>query len=134
MARLTSLRTMLNVHDLEVTVAFYRDRLGFTCTGTWGHDPQQPTWCEVSRDDVSMMFTLAVPHDHGDGVLHTDEPALSGSIYIHVDDVDVLWAEVEPRIDGYEWAPKTFAHGMREFGLTDPDGYLLIFGTRRVAR
>ncbi|HUQ39496.1 MAG TPA: VOC family protein [Acidimicrobiales bacterium] len=129
MARLTKLRTMLSADDLDATVAFYRDRLGFTCIGTWGQDPAEPTWCQVARDDVALMFTLNVPHDHGDGEgMHSDDPALSGSIYLNVDDVDALWAEVEPRLDGFEWEPTDFPHAMREFGITDPNGYLLIFG------
>ena len=128
MAKLTQLRTMLTANDLDETVAFYA-RLGFECVGTFG-EPEL-TWCQVARDDVRLMFTKgdAEPHDHGDGVLHADVPELSGSIYLDVDDVDGLFAEVGAGLDTVEWEPTTFPHGMREFAVRDCNGYLLMFGT-----
>jgi uncharacterized glyoxalase superfamily protein PhnB len=132
MARLTQLRTMLIASDLEETVAFYK-RLGFDCTGLWtppGHDDGKPVWCEVERDDVRLMFNKGdpEPHDHGDGVMHADVPTMSGSIYINVDDIDALFAELRPQLDTVEWEPDDFPHGMREFAVRDCNGYLLIFG------
>jgi catechol 2,3-dioxygenase-like lactoylglutathione lyase family enzyme len=120
---------MLTSLDLDATIAFYA-RLGFECVGTFGEP--KPTWCQVARDDVRLMFNLgdAEPHDHGDGVLHADVPAMSGSIYLDVDDVDVLFSDVGAgAAETVEWEPTTYPHGMREFALRDNNGYLLIFGT-----
>lgn len=126
MARLTQLRPMLVANDLNETIAFYA-RLGFECIGTFGEP--EPGWCQVERDGVRLMFTKGdpEPHDHGDGVLHADVPALSGSIYIDVDDADALFAEVRPNLDAIEWEPETFEYGMREFALRDCNGYMVIF-------
>ena len=127
MARLTQLRTMLTANDLAETIAFY-ERLGFECVNSMG-DPK-PFWCQVARDGVRLMFTQGEtePHDHGDGVLHADVPEMSGSLYLDVDDVDAHFNELKLTVDKFLSEPADQPHGMREFALEDPNGYLLIFG------
>ena len=73
------------------------------------------------------MFTWSPPHDHGDGDVHSHEPALAGAIYCYPDDVDALAEEYKGKVD-FEFGPQTMIYGMREFGVRDPNGYLLIFG------
>jgi catechol 2,3-dioxygenase-like lactoylglutathione lyase family enzyme len=128
MATLQLLRSMLNVDSIAETIAFYEGKLGFRCIGTWGEDADKPTWCQMQRDDVRLMFTHSEPHTHDDGEVHVDEPALGGSLYINVDDTDALFEEFKPTIEGFEWEPQTFPHGMREFALRDCNGFLLVFG------
>ena len=128
MTTLQFLRPMLDVDSIAETIAFYEGKLGFTCTATWGHEPDKPTWCELQRDGVRLMFTHGEPHTHDDGEVHVHEPALGGSLYINVDDVDELFAELKGKIEGFEWEPKDFPHGMREFALPDCNGFLLVFG------
>jgi uncharacterized glyoxalase superfamily protein PhnB len=131
MPRLTSLRTMLAANDLNETIAFYRDRLGFECTSSWGHDMSQPTWCNLSRDGISIMFSKAEDaHTHDDGSSHEAEiPGMTGSIYFNVDDVDGLFESLRPTVDQFEWEPTSWDHGMRDIGVRDPNGYLLVFAT-----
>ena len=118
---------MLEVADLQETMRFYVDVLGFTCQGTWGHDADNPSWCSLRLGAATLMFTWSPPHDHGDGDVHSHEPALSGSIYCYPDDVDALAAELEGKVT-FEFGPQTMIYGMREFGVRDPNGYMLIFG------
>ena len=132
MARLTQLRTLLTANDLSETIAFY-ERLGFECIGTWvppGHDDGKPVWCQVARDDVKLMFNQgdSEPHDDGDGVMHVHEPGMEGYIYLDVDDVDALFADVKSVVHEFEHELADQPHGMREFALRDPNGYQLIFG------
>ena len=119
---------MLEATSIPETVSFY-ERLGFTLIGSMGDDPAKPTWCQVKRDNVALMFTWSEPHEHDDGELHSHEPAMAGSLYINVDDVDALFEEFRPALDEVEWEPETFPYGMRDFGVRDPNGYLLIFGS-----
>jgi len=119
---------MLNVDSIAETIAFYEGKLGFSCIGTWGEDPDKPTWAQLERDSVRMMFTHGEPHTHEDGEVHIDEPALGGSIYLNVDNVDELFEELKPKIEGFAWEPANFPHGMREFALEDCNGFLLVFG------
>lgn len=129
MTRFQALRPMLEVRDLTETIAFYRDKLGFELLATMGEDPSQPTWCHLRRDDVGLMFTWSPPHDHDDDDDHSHEPALGGSLYFTVADVDALHEEWKSKVDNFDWAPETQEYGMRDMGLVDPNGFLLIFGT-----
>ena len=60
----------------------------------------------------------------------TTEPSLTGSLYFYPPDLDALWQNLKGRVDGASvaWEPATMEHGMREFGIRDCTGYLLIFG------
>jgi uncharacterized glyoxalase superfamily protein PhnB len=131
-ARLLQLRTLLQATDLDETIAFY-EKLGFTCIGTWtppAHDDGKPVWCQVERDGYRLMFNYVNPelHDDGDGQLHAHVPEMSGSIYLDVDDIDALFAELKPVVETFEFEIDNFPHGMREFAFRDPNGYLLMFG------
>lgn len=128
MTKLESLRPMLNVADLAATIAFYTERLGFSCRATWGDDAEHPTWCHLERDNVSLMFAEFHRHGPGDDD-HEHTAELSGCIYLYPDDVDALHTELMGRGLVVEWGPETMPHGMREFGVHDPDGYTLVFGT-----
>ena len=112
---------MLNVRDLDETIAFYRDILGFEVQGTWGHDPSKPTWCSLRKECAQIMATsFWGGHD-------AEEPKLTGSLYFYPDDVDALAKELDGKV-ALEWGPETFAYGMREIAVRDNNGYLLIFG------
>lgn len=117
---------MLEVHDSVETIAFY-ETLGFVCTDKVG-PAAKPTWFQVVRDDVALMFSWSEPHDHEEGDDHVHGPGMNGAIYINVDDVDGLFAEVGPRLQSVVYEPKNFEHGMREFAVNDCNGYLIVFG------
>ena len=38
---------MLNTNDIQETMRFYVEKLGFSVTGTWP-DGDQPTWCSLA--------------------------------------------------------------------------------------
>ena len=46
---------MLPVHDMDLTLNFYAEKLGFSKIWKWD-DP--PTVASASRDDLNMLFTL----------------------------------------------------------------------------
>ena len=125
---------MLTTDDLDGTIAFYRDTLGFEVIGTFPED--HPNWCYLKRGDAYLMFSsLAVPdHDHdehGHDVEgeehHYHGPTGVWTLYVYPDDVDSLWERLK------EQAPVAFPlcetdYGMREFGIRDPNGFMLSFG------
>ena len=59
-ARMTELRPMLAVTDLRRTIAFYRDRLGFTLDETFA---EPAVWCSMHRDEVHVMFNAPPSED-----------------------------------------------------------------------
>jgi predicted enzyme related to lactoylglutathione lyase len=119
---LTSISPVLLVSDLERSVAYYRDRLGFD-TELYG-DP--PNFASVGRDNATILLALTdeperiVPHWH---VVEN-----MWNVYIRVDDVDRLYAEIQERGAPIDYTIYDAPHGFREFGVQDPDGHDIAFG------
>jgi uncharacterized glyoxalase superfamily protein PhnB len=108
---------MLRTWDFAATIAFYTEVLGFLCRGR--DDAAQ--WAALERDSVAVM--LSGPNQHeGDTA-----PAFTGSLYVKVDDVDLLWASLRDRARVC-YPIEDFEYGMREFAIYDNNGYLLQFG------
>ena len=122
MARLTSSSAVLLIADIDRSVGYYRDMLGFDCH-VFG-DP--PNFVTASRDDVSVLMGLC------------DEPSkivpnwkivdAMWNVYIRVDDVDAIYAELLRRGVPIDYSLYNAPHGFREFGVTDPDGHGIAFG------
>ena len=113
---------MLRTNDFEGTIAFYVERLGFTCEGRSDADG----WASLRRDAVRLM--VGAPNAH----MPFDTPAFTGSLYFDVDDARALWEAVRDHVRvGYPL--EDFHYGMREFAIFDNNGYLLQFGQPLVA-
>ena len=108
--------------DIPATLAYYADKLGFECLGTW-QDP--PVYAIIARDQHAIHFRCAEPPTANTDK-YEDEFL---DAYIFVEDADALFAEFSAQ--GVE-----FAHGLanmpwrsREFVVKDCDGRLLAFGS-----
>ena len=127
---LTLLRPMLEVDDMAATLRYWTEILGFTVTSEFSPDAAgPPVWCNLSRDDLSIMFTWQPAHSHEDGSTHRSEANLAGSLYFNTDDVDGVFAALGAKdgvgpIDG----PADQPHGMREVHIVDPNGFHIYFG------
>lgn len=107
--------------DIPATIAYYRDKLGFACLGTW-QDP--PVYAIVARDEQAIHFRCAdAPAANPDKY---DDELLDA--YLLVEDADALYAEYEAR--GVEFTRKlgNTPWNSREFVVKDCDGRLLAFG------
>ena len=104
---------MLQSSDLERTIAWYEDVLGFKCTGRY-----EGNWCRLEREGVSIMFMKNE---------HLGAPHATAVQYIYVQDVFDLWNKISGKVKA-EWGPEKMPYGMYEFAIKDPDGYLLSFG------
>jgi catechol 2,3-dioxygenase-like lactoylglutathione lyase family enzyme len=74
--KFTRLMPLLRTRNLEQTVAFYRDRLGFECT------QQSSDWAFVERDDITLMIALSpmrtnLSIDHASRALSIFRPTMS---------------------------------------------------------
>ena len=122
MSALTDLRCVLAVKNLAVSVAFYRDMLGFSL------DFEVPGWAFLSRDRFRVMLgecaDAMAAHETGDH---------SYFAYVTVDDIDELYREFVAKGVSLvqELADKPW--GMREFGVRTPDGHRIMFGQRLMA-
>jgi len=110
------------VRNVEASAAFYRDTLGFET--------------RFLSDDKTFATVV-----HGEAAVHLlrtqDEASLQAtanhiSIYLWVNGVDALFAQLSDKLDKLEAGrvrqPFDQPYGMREFHVKDPDGCLLFFG------
>jgi predicted enzyme related to lactoylglutathione lyase len=119
---LTGVSPVLLVSNLERSVAYYRDQLGFACEVNG--DP--PDFAVAVRDQAIILLALCdelariVPNWQ---IVHNIWNA-----YIRVDDVDSVYQEVQERGAGIDYTIYNAPHGFREFGVQDPDGHDIAFG------
>lgn len=76
--------------DIPATLAYYKDKLGFECLGTW-QDP--PVYAIVARDQHAIHFRAAEPPTTNKDK-YADELL---DAYLFVEDVDALYAEYAGR-------------------------------------
>ena len=72
--------------DIPATLAYYKDKLGFECLGTW-QDP--PVYAIVARDQHAIHFRCAEPPTANPDK-YADELL---DAYLFVEDADALYAE-----------------------------------------
>ena len=124
MAALTGISPVLLVADLERSVAYYRERLGFDCR--LHGDP--PNFATADRDGQTILLALAP--DSSRLVPHWQIVEMMWNVYIRVDDADAMYVEVQQRGAGIDYTIYDAPHGFREFGVQDPDGHDIAFGQR----
>ena len=121
MAKLMQITPFLLCSDIKAEIAFFEDCLGFN-TGF------------LSEGDCGYAF---MNRDNAAVRLLTTKADLSDErreqiIYIDVDDVDALWAELGPRLlelpKGRVRAPFNQPYNQREFHVIDEGPNLLLFG------
>jgi uncharacterized glyoxalase superfamily protein PhnB len=107
---------------IPATLAYYRDKLGFECLGTW-QDP--PVYAIVARDQHAIHFRCAEPPT-ANPLKFADELL---DAYLNVEDADELYAEYAA--NGVEFVRElaNMPWHSREFVVKDCDGRLLAFGS-----
>jgi catechol 2,3-dioxygenase-like lactoylglutathione lyase family enzyme len=108
---------MLATANMDETILFYQDVLGFTPT------MKTPDYSIVERDGQTIHFQNAASEEVMKCVRgHTE-------IYIEVSGIDVLWEHVKNFKDRYR-IRNLFDrdYGMTEFHIEDPNGCLVFVG------
>lgn len=117
MPKLKRVRSVLAVRDLQASVAFYRDNLGFST------DFEVEGWSFLSRDGVQLMLGHCpdeIPASQiGDHTYFA---------YMEVDAIDKLHGEFLASGLTSLSAPESKPWGMREFMVSTPDGHRIMFG------
>lgn len=115
---------MLATGDMDASIAFYRDVLGFE-VGDRFESGGTMWWCELARDGQSLMLTQ-----------HAVDAAQAGaregfgqtSINVYLSDgIAALHARLVQRGVAVSDLRVTF-YGIKEFDLRDPSGYTLLIG------
>jgi uncharacterized glyoxalase superfamily protein PhnB len=114
--KLHELSPILWTKDLSETVRFYEEVLGFSSQSNF------PNFVSLSKNDVRIMFVLRV--DEPD---ESWAPALTGSIYLFMENVDECWGQVKNKAI-IKSAIADRPYSMRDFCILDNNGYELVFG------
>lgn len=104
------------VRDLEASLAYYRDALGFEATFTYGTPLYYACLC---RDEVQLHLLAAAATSRLPG---------QGALCVFVTDVDAVHAEVAGRGARVVKPPQDYAYGMRDFDVLDLDGNQIVYG------
>jgi uncharacterized glyoxalase superfamily protein PhnB len=118
MPQIINSRSVLAVRDLAVSTRYYVDVLGFN------QDPiHADGWSFLSRDAFHMMLGEC-PDERPAGELANH----SYFVYWNVEGIDDLFLEFQTKGALVTSHPMTKPWGMREFGLSTPDGHRIVCG------
>ena len=110
------------VRDIEASVHFYVEGLGFTKTKEWV-DGGKLRWCRLERDSVAVMLQEFTEGHHRN--VPATKTGLGVSICFFCEDAIALWCEFTSR--GLDPQRPFVGNGAWVTQVSDPDGYDLLF-------
>lgn len=121
---LSSIRPFFIVRDLQTSVAYYRERLGFQLDfqGPGG----DPYYAGMSRDGIGIMLKAILP-DVLPSPNHTRHEWARWDAAIYAMDPDALYDEFSQRGVSFVKRLSFIDDGLWGFEIADADGYVLAF-------
>lgn len=116
--RLRATTPLLVVANLQRSIDFYANKLGFVDPNVHG-DP--PCFAMLNRDGFDLMLSLAESPDH----VHPNGPNGAWDIYLSVADIADEIAALTAAGLALDKGPTDMFYQMREIEVIDPDGYRL---------
>jgi len=120
--RLRTIAPTLTTNDLQRSIAFYRDVLGFMIGEEW-REKGVLAGVEMHAGAITFMLNqddFAKGRDRQKGV--------GSRLYCHTaQDIDRLAAQIKERGGVLDQEPKDMPWGDRVFMISDPDGFKLTF-------
>lgn len=118
---------LIEVFDMPISLAFYRDKLGFRVVGDSGQGDESG-WVMLELGDATIMLNTA--YDDGERPESPDPARVAAHqdtcIYFGCPDVDAAYEHL--KASGIQCDPPSVApYGMKQLYLTDPDNYNLCF-------
>jgi len=124
--KLNSLTPNLMVNDVEETVEYYTDVLGFTLLMTVP-ETGKLDWAMVKRNDVVLMFQTKKSLTSGLPIMAGEKPGGGLTFYIKVDRITEIHEELyNNEIEIISELESTFYNTI-EFSVVDVNGYVLTF-------
>lgn len=119
---------VLGVRRVRQAAEYYRDVLGFSLDPTDGvfrPSAEEPdgVYAIVKRPGAWIHFQI-----RRDAIPARQRPAYERDVYLYVDDVDSLHADLQRRGARIQSPPRMAPHGIREMVVEDLNGYRLAFG------
>jgi len=115
------------VTDVDQTIAFYRDKLGFETR--FQQPDQNPFFAIIGRDGAQIFVKshkdlAPVPNCKRHPFMRLDA-------FVYAPDPDALAAEFADHGATFSEPLQDTHDGLRGFEICDPDGYVLFFGRPR---
>ncbi|MEN8188262.1 MAG: VOC family protein [Thermodesulfobacteriota bacterium] len=133
---LCSLTPNLMVEDVNRTINYYREALGFSLLMAVDEEknihlsdlPKDKTaiYAQLSRDSVEIMVQQQKSLAEDIPALANHPISASATLYISVKDIEKLYSEILPKADCVKKLSTTW-YNMQEFFIRDINGYILGF-------
>lgn len=115
---LKSIAPVLNVNSrtMKPMIELFVEKLGFEIDTVLG---RQPAFAMLKRDELVIMLACkpAIPWPHK-----------GWAVYIWVDDIETLCADLSAREAPIKVGPHDKDYGCREIEVSTPDGRQIVFG------
>jgi uncharacterized glyoxalase superfamily protein PhnB len=108
---------VLKVADLERAVDFYKSVLGFSVCWQAANEGGGEN-CMLEAGSTNVLLST--------GSHLGDQPQFTGTLYFNMAGVKDFFEKVRPNAE-VVWPLETMDYGQIEFGVRDPDGYILAF-------
>jgi catechol 2,3-dioxygenase-like lactoylglutathione lyase family enzyme len=119
---------VLGVRNVRQAAEYYRDVLGFSldpADGVFQPSAEEPggVYAIVDRRGIRIHFQIR----RGD-LQERSRQSFERDVYLYVDDLDALHADLGRRGAVIRQGPHMAPHGIREMVIEDLNGYRLAFG------
>jgi uncharacterized glyoxalase superfamily protein PhnB len=128
MPQFKKLTPNLLVANVERSLAFYVETLGFA-RGMTVPDASPFVFAAVTSGDVEIFVNDAATAVKEYPAFAGKPIGATGTMYIEVEGVDALHERIKSSVT-ITMPLVTQFYGMREFGILDPDGYVITFAER----
>ncbi len=118
-ANATQLVPLLNVTDMERSVRFYTEGLGFRMRNQWLPEGKL-RWCWLDLDDISIML-----QEYRPGRIPVGTLGLGADFCVMCEDAVGYYQELKGR--GLDPLEPFVGNGLWVTQIDDPDGYKLFF-------
>jgi catechol 2,3-dioxygenase-like lactoylglutathione lyase family enzyme len=115
---------LLQVFDMQTSLKFYCDVLGFQIVDKTDHD----WWAMIRLGDATLMLNTAYEAGERPPSAHPERVRGHGDVSLYFEFLDLDGLHAHLRSQGYEVNPpvKT-SYGLMQMSVRDPDGYELCF-------
>ena len=120
---------LLAVFDMETSLRFYCDVLGFEIAQTDSNTtPRNHNWVWLRLNDIDLMLNTAYESDRRPPAVDPRRVASHDDtvLYFGAPDVDAVYADLRSKGINVQ-PPKVAPYGMKQLYVHDPDGFLLCF-------
>jgi uncharacterized glyoxalase superfamily protein PhnB len=106
----TGSNSVFHVSNLENSISFYTEKLGFNIDFKFG---EPPTYAGLSLGSVCLHISSAYPYKNNTG---------HGNLYVMFNEVDDIYNKLVSADVSFYSPIEDREYGMRDFAIKDPDG------------